>query len=116
MKQILGAMELVLRAQQSILLQSTAGTYLGMCVLQCQLVIYWGKIQFQKRTSILNMYVILGTVHNFGIFFVTINFKKLDVSIQGTQASAQFGPSGTADLNQRTLESSAHTRRGLNFS
>jgi len=28
------------------------------------------KIQLQKRTSILNIYVILGTVHNFGIFFL----------------------------------------------
>ena len=61
------------------------------------------KIQLQKRTSILNTYVILGTVRNFGIFFSN-KFKKLDVFIQGTEASAQLGPSDAADLNQCTLQ------------
>jgi hypothetical protein len=36
--------------------------------------------------------------------FSSTNLKKLDVSIQGTQASVQLGPSDAADLYQYTLE------------
>ena len=49
------------------------------------------------------MYVTLGTVCKFGIFFSN-KFQNLDVSIQGTQASAQLGPSDKADFNQCTLQ------------
>jgi len=36
--------------------------------------------------------------------FSSSKFKKLDVSIQGTQASAQLGPSDAGDLYQYTLQ------------
>jgi len=61
-----------------------------------------GKIHLQKRPSILNMYVILGTVRKFGIFFSS-KFKKLDSSIHGTQASDQLGSSDAGDPYQYTL-------------
>ena len=50
------------------------------------------------------MYVILGTVCNFGVFF-SIKFKKMDVSIQGTQALLSWV------LQMQVISISTHCKR-----
>ena len=58
--------------------------------------------------------VILGTVRNFGIFFSPPeNLKQLDVSMHGTQASAQLGPSDAGDLYQYTLQEDFQLRPNI---